>query len=181
VLAGIHLGVAACAGVVRERVQGGALDWVSGSAIHPVRGVRSVAEAVGMGAGGGWTGLRTASSSVLSPCRSRPVSGVAPSLRVPSAFAPALGTAASCVLVPPPACAELFGLLLLVASARVPRPPLVPSVARSRRQAPTAPVDLTLAPAAVVVLGAAVEAGAAVEKVAQVGRVVEAGWAGPGW
>ena len=180
-LAGIHLGVAACAGVVRERVQGGVRDSVAGSAIRPVRGVRSVVEVVGMGAGGGWIGLRTASSSVLSPCRFQPASGVAPSLRVPSAFAPAREIAASCALVPPPACAELFGLLLLVASVRVPQLPLVPSIAQSRRPIPIVLVDLTLAPAAVAVLGAAVEAGAAVELVAEAGRVVEVGWAGPGW
>jgi len=181
VLAGIHLAAAACAGVVRERVQGGALDWVSGSAIRPVRGVRSVAGAVGMGVGGGWTDLRTVSSSVLSPCRFQPASGVAPSLRAPSAFAPARGTAASCALVPLPVGAELCGSLPLGASARVPRRPLVPLSAPSQHQAPIVLVDLTLARAAVVVLGAAVEAGAAVEQVAEAERVVKAGWAGPGW
>ena len=56
----MDLAFAACAGVVWERVQDEAQDWVAAAAIRPVPAARNVVEAAVMGEGD-WTGRQIAS------------------------------------------------------------------------------------------------------------------------
>ena len=172
--AGIYPVFAACVEAAWGQGRDEALGWVAGFAIRLVRVVRSVAEAVATG-GVGWTGLRTASSGVRSPCQSQPASSVAPSLRVPSACVPAQGIVLSSFLPPLPACAELYEQLQLGASARVPRPPLAPSIARSRRRSPIVLGDLAWDLLDVVVLDAVAGRAAVVGQVVAAGKVAVVG------